>query len=90
MKKIDFLIGTVIGFVAPVIGSFIFIESFTSYHFIDGIAIFKAQQVLGKIITLGAIFNIATFFLLLQFNRELMARGIILATILLTIITLFI
>ena len=90
MKKIDFLIGTVIGFVAPVIGSFIFIESFTPYHFMDGISIFKAQQVLGKIITLGAILNIATFFLLLQFNRELMARGIILATILLTIITLFI
>lgn len=90
MKKSNFLAGVLIGFIAPVIGSFIFIESFTPYHFMDGIAIFKTQHVLGKIITLGAILNIATFFLLLQFNKELMARGIILATILLTIITLFI
>jgi hypothetical protein len=90
MKKTDLLIGVVIGIIAPVLGSFIFIEAFTPYHFIDGVAILKAQGMLGKIITLGAILNIAALFILVRLNRELMGRGVILATILLTIVTLFV
>ena len=45
---------------------------------------------LGKIISLGSVLNIIVFFLLLKFNKELIARGVILGTILLAIITLLI
>lgn len=90
MKKTDLLIGLLIGLIAPVIGSFIFIEAFTSYHFLEGWTIMKAQGNLGKIITLGAILNIVAFFILMRFNKDLMGRGIILATILLTLFTLFV
>lgn len=90
MNKIDLLIGVLIAIIASAIGSYLFIEFFTNYSFIDGVRVMKFQEKLGKIITLGAILNIVAFFILLQFNKEIMARGVILGTIILTIITLLI
>lgn len=90
MKKIDLFFGVLIGLISTLIGCFIFIEFFTAYHFIDGVQVLKSQGLLGKVITLGAILNIIIFFTLLKFKKEIMARGVILATIILTIITLYI
>ncbi len=90
MNKIDLLIGVIIAVIASAIGSYLFIEFFTNYSFIEGVRIMKFQGKLGKIITLGAILNIVAFFILLRFNKEIMARGVILGTIILTIITLLI
>jgi hypothetical protein len=89
MKKSDFFIGILIGIVAAILGSFIFIEAFTGYDFLNGLTIMHEQGVLGKVITLGAILNVVLFFALLKFNKEMVARGVILATIILTIVTLF-
>ncbi len=44
----------------------------------------------GQMIALGAFLNFVTFFILLKMKRELMARGIILSVIVLTIITLLV
>ncbi len=90
MRKFDLIYGALISLVATFLGSFIFIETFTNYTFISGIQIFKSQGLLGKIITLGAILNLVLFFILLKLNLELMARGVILGTILLTIVTLLV
>jgi hypothetical protein len=90
MKKTDLAIGALIGFTTTCIGMFIFLTFFTNFGFIEGIKGMKSQGYLGKIITLGAILNIIAFFILLKFNKELMARGVVLATILLAIITLFV
>ncbi|HMI07217.1 MAG TPA: hypothetical protein VK528_06705, partial [Flavobacterium sp.] len=68
MKKIDLLIGVFIGVAASVIGSFIFIEAFTNYGFMEGISTIRAQGNLGKGITLGAILNLIVFFILLKFD----------------------
>jgi len=90
MKKLDLLIGTLIGFATTFLGVYIFLEFFTDYGFTKGLSGMKNQGILGKVITLGAILNIIVFFILLKYNKELMARGVVLATILLTIITLFV
>jgi len=90
MKKIDLFYGFVIGVIASIIGSYIFIVAFTPYSFFGGIQILKFEGKLGKIITLGAILNLLIFFGLLKYNKELMARGVILAMFILTIITLFV
>jgi hypothetical protein len=50
----------------------------------------KLNGYLGKIITLGAILDLILFYVLLKFNKELMARGVVLALIALTLITLFV
>lgn len=90
MKKTDLLIGVLIGIIASIIGSYVFIELLTEYNFIEGVKILRFQGKLGKIISLGSVLNIFVFFLLLKFNKELIARGVILGTILLAIITLLI
>lgn len=90
MKKIDLLIGTLIGFVSATIGIYLFLEYKTEYGFIEGIQGIKQQGFLGKLIAMGAVLNLGVFFLLLKLNKELMARGVVLATIILTVITLFV
>ena len=50
----------------------------------------RLQGHLGKIVTLGSILDLVIFAILLKTNKEMMARGVILAVITLTILTLFI
>ena len=90
MNKADLFFGFLIGLAAAFVGSYFFIVLFTKYDFLTGLEIMKSEGQTGKIITLGAVMNLIVFFLLLQFKRELMARGVVLATIVLTIITLLV
>ncbi|AMA50121.1 MULTISPECIES: hypothetical protein [Flavobacterium] len=90
MSKFELLKGTLIGFLATLLGIVLFFKLFTNYSFTEGIAQMKSLGYLGKIITLGAMLNMVVFFGLLKLNKELMARGVVLATLILAIITLFI
>ncbi|WP_348812999.1 hypothetical protein [Flavobacterium maritimum] len=90
MNKIDLLWGFIIGIITSLLGSFIFVTFFTDYDFVTGIEIIKSQGNLGKIITLGSILDLIIFAVLLKLNKELMARGVVLAVITLAAITLFI
>jgi hypothetical protein len=90
MKKTDILLGIIIGFTATFIGMYIFLEFFSGLGFTKGYKSMQSQGYLGKIITLGAVLNLIIFFILLKLNKELMARGIVLSVIILTIITLFV
>ncbi|MBC7642789.1 MAG: hypothetical protein H7174_10710 [Flavobacterium sp.] len=83
-------IGFLIGIISCLIGSYLFIYFFTQYAFIEGVNALKSAGHLGQLITLGAILNILIFFGLLNLNKEIMARGAVMATIILTIITLFV
>lgn len=90
MNKLDLLKGVLIGILASVLGTFIFIQLFTDFDFITGIQSMKAEGKLGKLITLGSILDLIIFAVLLKLNKDLMARGVVLAVILITILTLFI
>ena len=90
MKKIDLLFGLLLGLIVTTLGVYLFLKIKTDFGFIEGIKVIRSEGFLGKLITLGAVLNIALFFLLLQFKKELMARGVVLATILLAIITLLV
>ncbi len=90
MKKRDLLIGALLAILTCGIGSFIFILLVAKMNFVEGLMFYKAHGLLGKIITLGAILNLILFFVLLKKNKELMARGVVLGLIILTIITLLI
>lgn len=87
MKKIDLLVGLFIGIVSTLIGTTLFLLLFTNFHSINDIAIIKQEGILGKVITLGAILNLFIFFILLKNNKEVMARGVVLATLILAILT---
>lgn len=89
MSKIDIVIGFAIGILASLLGCFLFIKFFTAFDFIAGIESLKSEGKLGKLITLGSILDLVVFSILLKLNKEMMARGVVLAVIIIAIITLF-
>ena len=90
MNKKDLLLGFLLGLVSTLLGAYLFITFFTDFRFIAGIQILKSQGNLGKLITLGCILTLIVFGILLKMNKEIMARGVVLAVIVLAILTLFI
>lgn len=89
MNKRDILIGFAIGIVACILGIFLFLSFFTDFDFMIGIQTMKSEGKLGKLITLGAILDLVAFGVLLKMNKELMARGVVLAVICIAILTIF-
>ncbi len=87
MAKKDLIIGFVIGIVAACIGAGLFLLLFTDIRGIEGLHFIRQQHLSGKVITLGAIANLICFFVLLKFHKEEMARGVVLATVFLAILT---
>jgi len=83
-------IGFIIGIFTALLGSYLFITFFTNFDISSGLQIIKEQGYLGKIITLGTLLDLAVFAILLKRNKELMARGVILAVIVLAISTLIV
>lgn len=90
MDKKDLFIGLLIGLLAATLGCTVFLYFFTDARSVEDLQVVRAQGLMGKLITLGAIFNLIAFFILLKLEKELMARGVILATILLAILTVII
>lgn len=89
MHKKDLLLGFIMGILASGLGCFIFITFFTNFDFIPGIQSMKSEGKLGKLITLGSILDLILFAVLLKLNKDLMARGVVLAVIIIAIFTLF-
>ncbi|WP_298115973.1 hypothetical protein [Flavobacterium sp.] len=89
MKKTDLLIGLIIGLISAFVGSYLFLKTQTEYDLIEDFSIIKNEGILGKVMALGAVLNIIMFFILLKKNKELMARGVVMATIILALTTLF-
>jgi hypothetical protein len=89
MNKVDLLIGFVIGILASIIGSYIFITFFTDFDFVAGIQAMKSEGKMGKLITLGSVLDLVAFGILLKLNKDAMARGVVLAVICIAIFTLF-
>ena len=90
MNKTALLLGFIIGILASILGSYIYLTLFLNLDFIDGIQTVKIQGQLGKIITLGSILDLVAFAILLKLNKEIMARGVVFAVISITIITFFV
>jgi hypothetical protein len=88
MIKRDLTIGFIIGILACILGVFLFITFFTDFEFIAGIQSMKAEGKLGKLITLGALLDLVAFGILMKINQEIMARGVVMAVICITIYTI--
>lgn len=90
MKKTDLLIGFFMGIVACIVGALVFLLlKMPKLVSVEGFQIIREQGIMGKLITLGAVINLLLFFILLKKNKDLMARGVVLATIVLAFVTLF-
>ena len=90
MNYKDVFIGFLIGLVTAVLGGFLFLYFFSSYNLFTDFNFILQSGILGKVLKLGAILNLAVFFLLLKFNKDYMARGIIITFVVLTFLAFFI
>lgn len=90
MSKKDLFIGLILGLIIGFLGTatVILIMTKGNQSLTNGFLYMRGVGSIGKVITLGAIPNLLLFFFLLKKNKEMMARGIILALFILTIITL--
>lgn len=84
MHKIQLLFGVILGLATGILGMFLFLETFTEYNLIEGWKAMKNQGQTGKLMAIGAVPNLVVFFVLLKFDLEMMARGVVLATIIIT------
>jgi len=87
MKAVEFFIGFVLGIVTAVTGVLLFLELFTDSG-ISGINTIRQLGIFGQVITLGSILNLIVFFLMIWKKKDMVAKGIILATITLALLTI--
>lgn len=90
MNKRDLLVGFIIGIFTALLGSYLFITFFTKFDISTGLRTIREYGYLGKVITIGTVLDLGVFALLLNRNKEFMARGVILAVIVLAISTIII
>ena len=86
--KKEVFIGLVIGLIANVAGSYLYIYFFSDYSLEETIKNALIQDVFGNIIALGAILNLFIFFIFLKKNQFYRARGVVLATVVAAIVIL--
>ncbi|MEZ4792744.1 MAG: hypothetical protein R2783_04555 [Gelidibacter sp.] len=88
MIKKEVFIGFAVGLIANAIGLVIAIFIFGSGESIETTIDHSiAQGFFTKLVSMGAIMNLIAFFLFLKMKRDYRARGVILATVLVAILT---
>ncbi|MEN8816584.1 MAG: hypothetical protein ABF274_06920 [Nonlabens sp.] len=81
--------GFILGLIANLIGTYLYITFVTSYEFEEALIDGYREGFLGKLIVLGAVFNLILFFFFLtgkvgKFQKPIQhyeARGVLMATI---------
>ena len=81
MQKTSIFKGFVLGVFVALLGAYIFVTLVAQYDFWEGCQLMKKQGNIGKLITIGAVPNLILFFILLKLQNEIMARGVVLETI---------
>ncbi|MEO6346844.1 MAG: hypothetical protein ABIO60_02950 [Aquaticitalea sp.] len=91
MIKKEVFIGLAVGLIANILGLIIAILLFGHGQSIEtALKASVAQGFFGKLVSIGAILNLIAFFLFIKLKRDYRARGVILATVLVAILTFFI
>lgn len=91
MKNKETIIGIVIGLIASAIGLTLSLLFFgTGDSVINSLKIAINQGVLTKLVSIGALLNLGAFFLFLNINKEPRAKGVLIATIIVALVTIII
>ena len=93
MKNKEILIGFIIGLIANIIGVFISVMIlFKELNFSKTFNIINnsiENGFLTKLISLGAVINLISFFLLLKYDYVERSRGVLIATFFMAILTIY-
>lgn len=88
MIKKDVLLGLIIGLIANAIGLFLSATLLgNGEDFITVLKTASTEGFLGKLISLGAVLNLITFFIFIKKKQDYRARGVLLATIFVAVFT---
>ena len=87
LKK-EVFIGLIIGLLANIAGSYLYVYFFSVYNLEETIQHALTKDVLGNIIALGALLNLFVFFIFIKKNQIYRARGVVLATVISAIVIL--
>jgi uncharacterized membrane protein YphA (DoxX/SURF4 family) len=87
MNKKPVIYGFLMGIAAPLLVVFVFVFIYINHNFGNGLMDLKARGQLGNIMRLGLLANLVLFTFLIR-RKELLARGILIATLLILIVSL--
>lgn len=88
MIKKEVFIGFFVGLIANAIGVYLAAMVLGTHDdFIMALKNASAEGFLGKLVSLGAILNLAAFFIFLKKKQDYRARGVLLATVVIAIST---
>jgi len=91
LNKKEVLFGLLSGFLANLLGLIIsIIVLFQNIDFLKIISDSISENLITKLISLGAIVNLIVFFIYLKYDYEERARGVLLATLIIAILTIYI
>nr|WP_321231979.1 hypothetical protein [uncultured Psychroserpens sp.] len=91
MKNKELIIGTLIGLLASAIGLLLTLLIFGKGNSMsDSLNIAINNNVLTRLVSLGAILNLGVFFLFLKQHKDLRAKGVLIATIIVAIVTIIV
>ncbi len=91
MSPKHLIIGLIIGLAASAIGLVLALLFFgTGHSIMNSLNIAINQGIFTKLMSMGAILNLAAFFLLLQRHEDEKAKGVLIATIIVALITVII
>jgi len=85
----ELLIGFVVGIIANTVGTLLYILLFSDLSIKETIQAAISQGHIGSLLALGAILNLAAFFLFLRIRRDNRAKGVLIATILTALLILY-
>ena len=87
----EIIIGLIIGIVTSIIGLTLSLLFFgTGESISDSLNIALAQGVFTKLVSIGALLNLGVFFLFINTDKESRAKGVLIATIIVALITIII
>lgn len=88
MIKKDVIIGLFVGLIANAIGLFLAATILgNGDDFFTVIKVASAEGFLGKLISLGAILNLVAFFIFIKKKQDYRARGVLLITVFVAVLT---
>ncbi|MGC1473567.1 MAG: hypothetical protein WA775_13320 [Psychroserpens sp.] len=91
MKNKDIIIGIVVGVLASAIGLIITLLIFgKESSIVDSLDTAIRGGVLTKLVSMGAILNLGAFFLFLNQQKDSRAKGVLIATIFVALLTLIV
>lgn len=84
----EILIGLIIGLVANMAGTYLYIYFFSEDSLENTIQMALKNDLLGSLIALGAILNLLVFFVYIKKRQYFRARGVVFATLIAAIVIL--